>query len=41
VNDKKCTICGETRFIEDVNDHGVTMTIEVTHKQLHYMPLEP
>jgi hypothetical protein len=38
---EKCTICGEMRFIVDANDDGVTKTIEVAHKQLHYMPHVP
>jgi hypothetical protein len=41
VNEKKCAICGETRFIEVVNDDGLTMMTEVAHKQLRYMPLVP
>jgi hypothetical protein len=39
VNEKKCIICGESRFVEVVNDDGVTIMIEVAHKQLRYMPL--
>jgi hypothetical protein len=39
VNEKKCIICGEMRFVEVVNDDGVTMMIEVACKQLRYMPL--
>jgi hypothetical protein len=27
-----CTVCGETRFIEVINDDGVTITIEVACK---------
>jgi hypothetical protein len=38
---EKCTICGETRFIEVVNDDGVTITTEVARKQLCYMILVP
>jgi hypothetical protein len=39
VNEKKCIICGESRFVEVVNDDGVTIMIEVARKQLRYMPL--
>jgi hypothetical protein len=41
VNEKKCTIYGDTRFVDVVNDDGVTITNEVARKQLHYMPLVP
>jgi hypothetical protein len=41
VNEKKCTIYGDTRFVDVVNDDGVTITTEVACKQLHYMPLVP
>jgi hypothetical protein len=41
VNETKCAICGETRFVEVVNDDGVTITIKVACKNLHYMPLVP
>jgi hypothetical protein len=40
-SEKKCTVYGESRFIEDENDDGLTMTTEVAHKQLRYMPLIP
>jgi hypothetical protein len=41
VNEKRCIICGETRFIEVINDDGVTIMTEVACKDLHYMPLVP
>jgi hypothetical protein len=33
--------CGKPRYIEIVNDDGETMTTEVTHKQVRYMPIAP
>jgi hypothetical protein len=39
VSEKKCTVCGERRFVEVENDDGLTVTTEVAHKQLRYMPL--
>jgi hypothetical protein len=41
VNEKKCTVCGEPRFVEVENDDGLTVMTEVARKQLHYMPLIP
>jgi hypothetical protein len=41
VNEKKCTICGEPRFVEVENDDGAAITTEVAHKKLRYMPLIP
>jgi hypothetical protein len=38
---EKCTIYGETRLVEVVNNDGVTITIEVACKHLCYMPLVP
>jgi hypothetical protein len=32
VNEKKCIICGEPRFIEVENDDGATITNEVARK---------
>jgi hypothetical protein len=29
------------RYVEDVNDAGEKVTIEVAHKQVHYMPITP
>jgi hypothetical protein len=41
VNEKKCTICVEPRFVEVENDDGATITTEVARRQLRYMPLVP
>jgi hypothetical protein len=41
VIEKKCTVCGECRFVEVENDDGLTVTTKVACKQLHYMPLIP
>jgi hypothetical protein len=40
-SEKKCTVCGECRFVEVENDDGLTVTMKIAHKQLHYMPLIP
>jgi hypothetical protein len=40
-SEKKCTICGERRFVEVENDDGLTLTTEIAHKQLRYMPIIP
>jgi hypothetical protein len=32
MSEKKCAICGETRFVEVVNDDGVTITTKVALK---------
>jgi hypothetical protein len=40
-SEKKCTVCGERRFVEVENDYGLTITTEVARKQLCYMPLIP
>jgi hypothetical protein len=32
---------GKSRYIEVINDDGETVTIEVAHKQLHYIPITP
>jgi uncharacterized protein (DUF2344 family) len=40
-SEKKCTICGERRFVEVENDDGLTMTVKIACKQLRYMPLIP
>jgi hypothetical protein len=29
------------RYVEVVNDDGEMVTIEVAHKQVHYMPITP
>jgi hypothetical protein len=39
-SEKKCTVCGERRFVE-VEDDGLTVTTEIARKQLRYMPLIP
>jgi hypothetical protein len=41
LHEKNCTIYVETRFIDVVNDDGVTITTEVARKLLRYMPLVP
>jgi hypothetical protein len=33
--------CGKLRYIEVINDDGETVTTEVVHKQLRYMPIAP
>jgi hypothetical protein len=33
--------CGKPRYVEVVNDDGETMTTEVAHKQVRYMPITP
>jgi hypothetical protein len=38
-NEKKCTICGEPRFVEVENDDSSTIKNKVARKQLRYMPL--
>jgi hypothetical protein len=38
---KQCSKCGKPRYVEDVNDDGETMTTEVAHKQVRYMPITP
>jgi hypothetical protein len=40
-SEKKCTVCGEPRFVEVENDDGLTVTTEVARKQLRCMPLIP
>jgi hypothetical protein len=40
-SEKKCTVCGECRFIEVENDNSLTVTTEVARRQLHYMPFIP
>jgi predicted nucleic acid-binding Zn ribbon protein len=32
VSEKKCTVCGERRFVEVENDVGLTVTTEVARK---------
>jgi hypothetical protein len=31
--------CGKLRYVEVINDDGEMVTMEVAHKQLHYMPI--
>jgi hypothetical protein len=33
--------CGKSRYVEVINDDGETVTIEVAHKKLRYMPIAP
>jgi hypothetical protein len=40
-SEKKCTVCGEHRFVEVKNDDGLTITTEVACKQLCYMLIIP
>jgi hypothetical protein len=39
--EKKCLKCGQSRFVEVVNDEGDKVMTDVAHKQLHYLPLTP
>jgi hypothetical protein len=39
--EKQCLKCCKSRYIEDVNDDGETVTIEDVHKELCYMPIAP
>lgn len=39
--EKNCLKCGKSRFVEVITDDGETVTTEVAHKQLRYMPLTP
>jgi hypothetical protein len=36
-----CLKCGKPRYVEVINDDGETVTTEVAHKQLCYMPILP
>jgi hypothetical protein len=38
---EKCLKCGQSRFVEVVNDEGDKVMTDVAHKQLHYFPLTP
>jgi ferredoxin-like protein FixX len=40
-NKKKCLECGQSRFIEVVNQDGEKVTTKVAQKQLHYFPITP
>jgi hypothetical protein len=33
--------CGKPRYVKVINDDGEMVTMEVAHKQLHYMPITP
>jgi hypothetical protein len=36
--EKKCLKCGQSRFVEFVNDEGDKVMKDVAHKQLRYLP---
>ena len=40
-NETKCLKCGQSRFVEVVNEDGEKVTTEVAHKQLRYFPITP
>jgi hypothetical protein len=40
-DETKCLKCGNSRFVEVVNEDGEKVTMKAAHKQLHYMPLTP
>jgi hypothetical protein len=40
-NETKSLKCGKSRFIEVINEDTETVTTEVAHKQIRYMPLTP
>jgi hypothetical protein len=39
--EKKCLKCGQSRFVEVVNDEGDKVMTDVEQKQLRYLPLTP
>jgi hypothetical protein len=39
--ERKCVKCGQSRFVEVVNDDGDKVMTDVAHKQLRYLPLTP
>jgi hypothetical protein len=39
--ENKCLKCGKSRYVKVINDDGEMVTIEVAHKQLHYIPIAP
>jgi hypothetical protein len=39
--ENKCLKCGKLRYIEVRNDDCETVTTEVAHKQICYMPITP
>jgi hypothetical protein len=40
-DEKQCLECGKLRYVEVVNDDSETVTTEIVHKQVHYMPIAP
>jgi hypothetical protein len=40
-DEKQCLKCGKPMYIEVVSNDGETVTIEVAHKQVYYMPIAP
>jgi hypothetical protein len=40
-NETKCLKYDKSRFIEVINEDGENVTMKVSHKKLHYMPLMP
>jgi hypothetical protein len=38
-DEKQCLKCGKPRYVKVVNDDGETVTTEVAHKQVRYMPI--
>jgi hypothetical protein len=40
-DEKQYLKCGKPRYVEVVNDDGETVTTEVAHKQVRYMPITP
>jgi hypothetical protein len=41
MREKICLKCGQSRFVEVVNDEGDKVMTDVAHKQLGYLPLTP
>jgi hypothetical protein len=37
----RCLKCGKPMYVEVVNNDGETVTTEVAHKQIRYMPIAP
>jgi hypothetical protein len=40
-DEKQCLKCGKPMYIEVVSNDGETVTTEVAHKQVYYMPIAP
>jgi hypothetical protein len=38
---EECLKCDKSRFVEVVNEDGETVTTDIAHKQLRYMPITP